>query len=129
MIYSITPYSRSIPTKVEREHRLASLPALSVIRARSWQLLKAILFILLVTFTFGCSSVKKAVNPVLTDGMVPEHTGVTLLKMEQLNSPADDFGVCMPIDTTLLYFTSARTGATGAHSIYWSRLRAGGWTT
>ena len=34
----------------------------------------------------------------------------------------------MPLDSTLLFFTSARSGALGTHSIFWSRRTAGVWS-
>lgn len=49
--------------------------------------------------------------------------------LTNLNSPADDLAVTMPLDSTIMYFTSGRAGAVGKHSIFTSRLTAGSWTT
>ncbi len=47
-------------------------------------------------------------------------TDISLRPLSTLNSARDDFGVTMPLDTSLVFFTSNRIGATGAHSIFWS---------
>lgn len=65
--------------------------------------------------------------PRLSTDEVPR-TSAMLTPMRTLNSTADDFGLTMPLDTTLVFITSSREGATGDHSIFYSRRNPSGWT-
>lgn len=54
-------------------------------------------------------------------------TATTVTPLRGLNSKGDDFGVTMPLDTTIVFFTSSRGEESGQHTIYYSRLVASGW--
>jgi outer membrane protein OmpA-like peptidoglycan-associated protein len=79
----------------------------------------------------GCSGARESVaaGPVpLPDELIVTRTDISLVPMTGLNSDADDFGLTMPLDTTLAFFTSNRRGAPGAHSIFTARSTGGAWT-
>jgi outer membrane protein OmpA-like peptidoglycan-associated protein len=59
---------------------------------------------------------------------VPVRNDITVAPLAGLNSRADDLGVTMPLDSTVLIFSSARSEASGRHSIFYSRLTAEGWS-
>lgn len=91
----------------------------------------ALCALLLGSIIAGCtprSGTTAVQGPTLPDEMLLRRTDIVATPMASLNSVRDDFGLTMPLDTTLVFFTSNRTGATGPHSIYWSRRSAGGWT-
>lgn len=85
--------------------------------------------LMLVGIAAGCSSPRQASapNPMLPDDMMLRRTDIVATPIATLNSTRDDFGLAMPLDTTLAFFTSNRNGSAGVHSIFWSRLSAGGW--
>jgi len=75
----------------------------------------------------GCgSSGSMARPPQLNPDEVPK-ADATLTPMRGINSGGDDFGLTMPLDTTLLFFTSSRGEALGKHSIFFSRRGTSGW--
>jgi outer membrane protein OmpA-like peptidoglycan-associated protein len=76
----------------------------------------------------GCgSSTSTVVSPPLLEGEEIRQMAVTLTPLDALNSPADDFGATMPLDSTMILFSSAREGAIGPHSIFMSRMQGGRW--
>lgn len=93
--------------------------------------LRRVMLVALVAASAGCGAAQTttAVGPVpLPDELIVSRTDLRIVPMSGLNSDADDFGLTMPLDTTFAYFTSARGGAAGKHSIFTSRSLAGSWT-
>lgn len=78
----------------------------------------------------GCGSSSGSLAPVskLNPEQVPAHRELAISPMSALNSAADEFGMTMPLDTTIGYFTSSRAGALGKHSIFYSRRTGSTWT-
>lgn len=66
--------------------------------------------------------------PRLSADEVPK-TSAVLTPLRGINSKADDFGMTMPLDSTITFFTSSRGEALGKHSIFYSRTSTSGWTT
>lgn len=81
----------------------------------------------MLTGCFGSSNTLEA-PAHLAPSQIPKRGDLTLTPMTALNSPRDDFGATMPLDSTLLLFTSGRIGAIGKHSIFWSRRSGGAWS-
>jgi len=105
-----------ISNRLGRRRRLYGLPL-------SWQACLAVVALSAV----GCSSTQ-GVRPVLLGEEEVQKTGVQLTPMNQWNSPADDFGVTMPLDSSLAFFTSSRSAALGRHSIFYSHNSVSGWS-
>lgn len=84
---------------------------------------------LLAGLIAGCTTSQEtsAPRPTLPSEMQIWRKDLVLTPLASLNSSRDDFGLSMPLDTTLVFFTSNRNGSLGSHSIFWSRLSAGGW--
>lgn len=79
----------------------------------------------------GCSGPRSttASGPVpLPEELIVTRADIEIRALSGLNSEADEFGLTMPLDTTVAYFTSSRAGSPGRHSIYLSRSRAGSWS-
>jgi outer membrane protein OmpA-like peptidoglycan-associated protein len=88
------------------------------------------LAIVAIALFVGCGGGRATtdVGPVpLPEELIVTRTDIRLLPLVNLNSEADDFGLTMPLDTTLAYFTSSRQGSPGKHSIYTSRSTSGAW--
>lgn len=66
--------------------------------------------------------------PRLSVDEVPK-TSAVLTPLRGINSKADDFGLTMPLDSTIAFFTSGRGEALGKHSIFYSKTGTSGWTT
>lgn len=61
---------------------------------------------------FGCGSLPRETmpqGPILDDASISV-VNVTITPVASLNSPFDDFGATMPLDTTYLFFTTRRDG-------------------
>ena len=90
----------------------------------------ALVAILLAAASFGACGGPGANTlprrPTLPESMLLKRADLSVEAMTSLNSPSDDFGVAMPLDSSLLFFTSNRKGAVGEHSIYWSRQSGDG---
>jgi outer membrane protein OmpA-like peptidoglycan-associated protein/Tol biopolymer transport system component len=76
---------------------------------------------------FSSSKFSSTPAPALPDSLI-ERRDLTVVPMTALNSPADDFALTMPLDTTIVLFTSARAGSSGKHSIYQSKSSGSTWT-
>ncbi len=87
--------------------------------------------LLVVVSIAGCApppSLSRPEVPPLPESMI-ERRQVTLTAAPGVNSPGDDFGVAMPLDTTLMLFTSNRGSSDASdHDIYVTRLLDGRWT-
>jgi outer membrane protein OmpA-like peptidoglycan-associated protein len=91
--------------------------------------LSHILIALLSVLLFGCSGGSDAVRirGLGAAESVPERKDISVKPMTVLNSVADDLGLTMPLDTTMVLLTSARKEAQGRHSIFYSRLTGADW--
>ncbi|MBS1912415.1 MAG: OmpA family protein [Bacteroidetes bacterium] len=88
-----------------------------------------VLLLAAIAMIAGCGGGTRAVRiPTLTPDQV-RTLPVTLTPLDDINSAADDFGVAMPLDTTIIYFTSGRDGAKSNQSIFYSRWKDGRWNT
>lgn len=89
----------------------------------------ALLVMVLAGLIAGCSAPREttAPSPKLPADMTLRRTDITLTPVTSLNSPQDDFGLAMPLDTTLAFFTTNRSGSPGLHSIYWARRASATW--
>ncbi len=78
----------------------------------------------------GCGPSKDmtASAPTLTEDMIVNLPDVEVVPLTELNSPQDDFGITVPLDSTLAFSTSGRSGALGVHSIFSSRKSSGKWS-
>ncbi len=84
------------------------------------------LAILLSVAAIGCGSTARETlqqGPILDDASIAV-INVTISPLSNLNSPFDDFGATMPLDTTYLYFT---TGRDGRQRVVQSRWTGSGW--
>lgn len=77
-------------------------------------------------FIAGCGSPSSVVRPALLNEDEVKRTGLAVIPWNELNTPADEFGAAIPLDTTVVYFTSNRTGAPGKHSLFVARQSRGG---
>lgn len=84
---------------------------------------------LLAPAIVGCGGTSSSIRHVLLSPGKAAHRDSRLIPMAALNSAADDFGPTMPLDTTLLFFTSSRDDASGRQRILFSRMQRGGWST
>lgn len=75
----------------------------------------------------GSSSIIPAPQQI-SASQVPARTGTAVRPLTSLNSPADEFGLTMPIDSTIAFFTSAKSGGPGKQSIYYARRTGSVWT-
>lgn len=75
----------------------------------------------------ACGSPNSVIRPALLDEDEVKRTGLVVLPWNELNTPADEFGAAMPLDTTVVYFTSNRSGALGKHSVFVARQVRGAW--
>ena len=91
--------------------------------------LPTMIVFLLTIWTLGCSSSGETIDRPsnLPEEMVPVRTDISITNLTSLNSPRDDFGLTMSLDTSLVFYTSGRIEARGLHSIFWSRSTARGW--
>lgn len=94
------------------------------------RLLYRLLLLPLILPSIGCGggSVTLERPSSLPEALLPKRTDLVVTPMNGINSKRDDFGGTMGLDTTLLFFTSGRQGATGVHSIWWSRKTGDVWT-
>lgn len=86
-----------------------------------------LLFSLLLIGCGGSGTALQRPSP-LSDALLPKRPDITVTPMTALNSIADDFGGTLGLDLDLIFFTSARKGATGKHSIFWSHRSGGSWS-
>jgi len=86
-------------------------------------LLLAPLCALLLAGCFGSERVERT-PPLLPADQVPEEP-VQLRPMAELNTSGDEFGATMPLDTTLLLYTT--TGLSGDQEVVQSRWSGGVW--
>jgi outer membrane protein OmpA-like peptidoglycan-associated protein len=88
--------------------------------------------LLLAALAFaGCSGARETTvaGPVpLPEELIVTRTDLSLLPLTDLNTSADEFGLTMPLDTAMAYFTSNRPGSRGTHSIWHARGAGGVWT-
>ncbi len=79
----------------------------------------------------GCGgsggTVTQGQGPILVDSIV-QRVDAVVRPIAGLNSPNDDFGATMPLDTSLILFSSSR-GASKLQRIYLSRRVAGAWSS
>lgn len=82
---------------------------------------------LLVAFA-GCGGAVTVIKrpPLLSEKEVTR-IEATLAPLAELNSDGDDFGVTMPLDTTILFFTSSRNSGDENEMIYYARRSGGMW--
>ena len=94
------------------------------------RLLYRLLLLPLTLLVVGCggSTVTLERPSSLPEALLPKRTDLTIALWNGINTNRDDFGGTMGLDTTLLFFTSSRTGSLGLHSIWWSRRTGEAWT-
>ena len=87
--------------------------------------------LLLSVVLLGCGGPGQTLQRpnAIPEAMLPKRADITVAAMTELNSPADDFGGGVGLDTDLIFFTSGRKGALGKHSVFWSRRSGGAWGT
>jgi outer membrane protein OmpA-like peptidoglycan-associated protein len=66
--------------------------------------------------------------PTLSADKVPARSDVKLKAMTPLNSSGDDFGLTMPVDSTIVFFTAAHAPGGSDHDIYFARRTGATWT-
>lgn len=90
-----------------------------------WRMIPVALALCLGVAACGGSRATTKV-PVLPPDDV-RRTAASVSPLTAINSEADDFGAAMPLDSSIIYFTSRRDGP--EQSIYFSRNGAGGWSS
>lgn len=88
------------------------------------------LLILLSVILIGCGGPGTTLQrpAALPEAMLPKRADILVTPMTELNSVADDFGGTYGLDPNQIFFTSARKGATGKHSIFWSNRSGAAWS-
>ncbi|MEP7220243.1 MAG: hypothetical protein ABI876_15070, partial [Bacteroidota bacterium] len=83
----------------------------------------------LLALLAGCGSTAASVSSPILEGSEIKQTKATITPIDALNSPQDDFGATMPLDTTIIFFSSSRNGTIGPHSLFQSRRGGATWGT
>ncbi|MEO5931046.1 MAG: OmpA family protein [Candidatus Kapaibacterium sp.] len=83
----------------------------------------------LLALLTGCGSTAASVSSPILEGSEIKQTKATITPIDALNSPQDDFGATMPLDTTFIFFSSSRNGTIGPHSLFQSRMAGATWGT
>ena len=78
----------------------------------------------------GCAGPKEQVAEkpaTIPAEMSVMRADISLTPLRSLNSSRDDFGISVPLDSSLIFFTSNRSGSAGTHSVYWSHRTGEDW--
>lgn len=102
----------------------ARTPLLALLLSVAWPMMLAVV---LAVGIAGCGSPNGVIRPALLDEDEVKRTGLAILPWNELNTPSDEFGAAIPLDTTVVYLTSNRTGAPGKHSLFVARQVRGVW--
>ncbi len=90
--------------------------------------LGAIMLVACALLAAGCgSSGSIARKPPRLGPEEVRKTEAILTPVRGINTAADEFGLTMPLDSSIIFFSSSRGEATGKHSIFYSRLNGSGW--
>jgi outer membrane protein OmpA-like peptidoglycan-associated protein len=116
-----------IPHSIAKHSCMVSCMVKTVVTVASRTVWLALLLPLVAAaFIAGCGSPSSVVRPALLNEDEVKRTGLAVIPWNELNTPADEFGAAIPLDTTVVYFTSNRTGAPGKHSLFVARQSRGG---